>query len=461
MLISNKIKLMVAVTLAFWSHFIHADFELGMNYYNAGNFENAYKEFYEAARYGDHDAQNNIGVMYYRGEYQPKNITLSYAWMALAAQNEPATDTALHNKILAKMTEAEQKIAKEEFQKLLAEYGDAAIEEKLTPAFSGTSLDVKSQRAIKRVPPRYPDAMLQQRASGFVDMVFTIDKHGFTRDHTPTYSVSTSFTKAAITALRQFQFEPMKVNGKPVDVNGMRMRFTFEIQGNSYSKSKLEKTIVDMREKAESGSDKDKLGYAYFLELLPSFASDYKIDDNPNKWYVEAANQGNGVASYFLGRNILYGNMCTQDSAQSMGWLLKAAKSGVVDAQYMLAIESFSGARFEKNEDKAFYWLTRSATTSPSAKLRYAWILATHPNTKRRDGKLANQYLSQIAKNHLDRQTYLRTHAAVAAENGDFRKAIKWQKQALKDAQELDLPDEYLQQQLASYSAQKPWREEI
>ena len=146
----------------------------------------------------------------------------------------------------------------------------------------------------------------------------------------------------------------MKINNKPVAANGFRTRFTFEMKGTSYDKRKLDKVIAEQRKKAEGGSESDKLGFAYFLEAVPSFASDYKLNDNPNQWYIEAANQGSGVASYFLGRNVLYGNMCTQDSSQSMGWLLKAAKAGVTDAQYMLAIESFSGARFEKNEDKGF-----------------------------------------------------------------------------------------------------------
>jgi TPR repeat protein len=109
-----------------------------------------------------------------------------------------------------------------------------------------------------------------------------------------------------------------------------------------------------------------------------------------------------------------------------MGWLLKAAKAGVTDAQYMLAIESFSGARFEKNEDKGFYWLARAANANKAAKIRYAWILATHPDTKRRNGKLASEYLKGVDKNYLDKQSFYQTQAAVAAENNDFKQAVKW-----------------------------------
>lgn len=457
----NTILCITTLALSLWGSICHADFELGVNYYEAGEFEQAHKEFYQAAQYGDHDAQLNLGAMYYRGEYHPKDPVKAYAWMALAAQNPSISEDALHTKILAKLSATQQTQAKTEYQELFAQYGNAAIEKKLTPVFSGTSLAVKSQRAIKRVPPAYPLSMLQQRASGFVDMTFTIDKHGLTRDHIATYSVSKAFEKAAINALRQFQFEPMTVNGKAVDVNGLRMRFNFSMEGVKYNKHKLDKEIIAMREKAQTGSNSDKFGFAYFLELVPSFASDYPLSENPNEWYTQAAHQGNSAASYFLGRNILYGNMCTQDNHQSMGWLLKAAKAGISDAQYMLAIESFSGARFEKDESKGFYWLARAATVSPSAKLRHAWVLSTHPDSKYRDAKMAREYLTQIDKNYLDRQTYLQTQAAVAAENGDFKQAVKWQQQALKDAKKMQLPNQHLQQQLASYSAKKPWREEI
>jgi uncharacterized protein len=438
-----------------------ADFELGMSYYEAKIFEKAYKEFYEAAQYGDYDAQNNVGAMYYRGEHVEKNVVMAYAWMALAAQSEAYKTEATHTKIYARMSDIDKKRADEEYKKLFNQYSDASIEKKLTPAFTGGSINAKKQRAIKSVAPQYPSSMLNQGKSGFVDTIYTIDKNGTTRDHIVTYASTKAFEEVALQALRKFQYEPMTVNNKSVDVNGIKNRFVFEISGTEYDNKKLKKMIDEKRSKAQTGTNQDKLGFAYFLEAVPSVVKDYQLTDNPNEWYVSAATQGSGAASYFLGRNILYGNMCTQDNTQSMGWLLKAAKAGISDAQYMLAIESFSGARFEKNEEKGFYWLKRAAQSSLAAKLRYAWILTTHPDAKYRNGTLATEQIETIEKNYTDKQTYYKTKAAVAAENGDFKAAIKWQKAALEDATELALPLNNLEQQLASYTAQKPWREEI
>lgn len=443
---------------------VFADFDLGLEYYEKKDFENAYKKFLEAAKYGDYDAQSNVGAMHYRGEHVAKDIPTAYAWMALSAQattHNEANETPVHKKIYARMNDADKKRANEIYEKLYAQYNDTAIEHRLTPVFTGQSLSTKNHRALKKVAPEYPNDMLREGKVGFVDMVFTIDKNGITRDHLTHYTPSKSFEKATIKALRQFQYEPMMVNGKPVAVTGVKNRFHFSIEGSTYDKRKLTKVLGEMREKAEIGTGSDKLQYAYFLEVVPSFAKDYELSDNPNEWYVSAANQGSSAASYFLGRNILYGNMCSQDSNQSMGWLLKAAKAGVTDAQYMLATESFTGARYEKDEAKGFYWLARAAELNNPAKVRYAWILATHPDQSKRNGKLASQYLNQIDKGYADKQSYYQTHAAVAAENGDFNNAIKWQKEALDDAKELELPLHILEQQLASYTNKKPWREEI
>jgi uncharacterized protein len=439
----------------------HADFTMGANHYAQGHYDKAFNEFMAAAEYGDHDSQQNIGAMYYRGEHVAKDIPTAYAWMALAAQSPSIKQKGIHSKILSKLDENDKKIALKRYLELEKKYGDEAIKFKLTPTFIGKSAGLQDRRAIKRVIPEYPLDMVRVGKTGFVDIVFTIDKYGYTRDHIVYYSPSKSFEKKAVEALRKFQYEPSKINNKPIDINGYKIRHNFLFSERKVDDAELTNIVDEMREKAQSGKAIDQLAFAYFLEAVPSFAKDYKFVDNPNEWYINAANNGNGAASYFLGRNILYGNMCEQDPIQSMAWLLKAAKQGITDAQYMLALEAFSGAHFEKNEEKAFYWLKQAATSNAPAKVRLAWILATHPDAARRSGSLASAYIDAVTDDYIDKQNYFQTKAAVAAENGDFKTAIKWQKKAKKDAKNLELPLGIVEQQLASYLAQKPWREEI
>lgn len=439
----------------------HADFDLGTTYYEQGNFENAYKEFLEAANYGDHDAQNNIGAMYYRGEFLPKDKISGYAWMMLATQSKSHLDSGVYLKVYNKLNDEEKKSADEKYKALFNEYSDQAIQNKLTPQLSANLITVKNQRLLKIFRPAYPEELERGGKSGFADVIFTIDKNGITRDQMVYYSAEKAFGNAALNALRRFQYEPLKVNGQAVDVAGIKMRFVFSMDGTEYNLKKLNKVVDAEREKAKTGSSKDKFSFAYFLESIPSYVKDYKLVDNPNEWYTNAANDGNNSAAYFLGRNILYGNMCTANSNQSMGWLLKAAKAGITEAEYLLAIESFSGAKFEKNEDKGFYWLGKAATGNKFARVKYAWILATHPDAKYRNAKLAQELLSRIEEDYIDKQSLYQTQAAVAAETGNFDVAIKWQKKALEDATELELPATQVEQRLASYTNNTAWREPI
>jgi uncharacterized protein len=154
--------------------------------------------------------------------------------------------------------------------------------------------------------------------------------------------------------------------------------------------------------------------------------------------------------------------MCTSDSRQSMGWLLKAAHQNMTNAQYTLALEAFSGANFEKDQIKGFYWLRKAAQLNQAAQLQLAWILSTHPDAQVRNLAEAETSLAKVKeKNCIDKQTFYQTHAALAAEKGDFSKALKWAKKALKDAEKLKLPLTRIESHIASYQAKKPWREAI
>jgi tetratricopeptide (TPR) repeat protein len=87
-----------------------------------------------------------------------------------------------------------------------------------------------------------------------------------------------------------------------------------------------------------------------------------------------------------------------------------------------------------------------------------AWVLATSPNDKLRDGKRAIALATLACKETNYQQAHiLSTLAAAYAETGDFRSATEWSEKAVqrgKDDQKAALAKE-----LASYKAGKPWRE--
>lgn len=60
-------------------------FDEGAASYRIGNYNGAFKEWAEAARQGNADAQYNLGCMFVRGEGVPPNATMGREWLQRAA----------------------------------------------------------------------------------------------------------------------------------------------------------------------------------------------------------------------------------------------------------------------------------------------------------------------------------------------------------------------------------------
>jgi TonB family protein len=441
-----------------------AEFELGLKYYEEKNFEKAYREFNQAAKFGDFSAQYNLGVMYYKGQSVKQDIFTGYAWLALAAQDAEYKERGLHTQIYNAFSADQKNQADRVYQEIFAQFNSATIERNLTPSYSGASPLSSQLRPIKNVYPAYPRSMLRVEKMGWVDVLYTVEKDGTTRDHVVYASTHENFSDSVVSALRKWQYEPATIAGKAVAVHGVKIRFMFILDDAKFDERKIASLLAEKREKAISGDANAQFLYAYYLDVLPSFTKytpKADSEENPNKWYLKAAENGSAISSFFLGKNVLYGNMCAPDANKSTAWLLRASKN-VVDAQYLLALELLSGSRLQKNEEQALYWLNKAvsgnSTGNSAAKLRLAWILSTHPDQDQRNGPLAQQYVLSVDQNYRDKQTYYETAAAVAAENADFDEAAKWQEKVLDDATSLELPLENIRAQLNAYRSKQPLR---
>jgi TPR repeat protein len=431
---------LILVAASLTSKMSQADFNLGLEYYNQKKFDKAFKEFEEASHFADHDAQFNLGVMYLRGEFVPKDLVQAYAWLRMAAQSDTYEQKGTYKKIFEKLDVQKKALAEKFYQQYFAEFSDQTVSEKLQPVLASNKI-VKTYRPIKKPIPQYPKkAFLTNNNLGVVDVIFTIDKDGSTRDHVVFGSPSEIFKSVALENLRATVYETAKVNNQPVTANGVRQRFIFSLHDVKLDNKEIKKQIEKLKQQANN-DPAATFNYGYYLEMLSYFTKEIEIDENPNQLYLSSAQKGFHAASYLLGNNLLKGNRCEVNYMQSSAWLMKAAQNDLSDAQYLLAMESFSGMQLEKDDDKGFYWLKRAAETSDIARLRLAWILSTHPDSQYRDAQLATSHFEKVNTKHHDKQ------------------AIKWQKQAIKDAEKLELPLETVNTQLASYQAKQPWRE--
>jgi tetratricopeptide (TPR) repeat protein len=89
-----------------------------------------------------------------------------------------------------------------------------------------------------------------------------------------------------------------------------------------------------------------------------------------------------------------------------------------------------------------------------------AWLLATSPDDALRDGKRAIELANKACEETKWEQAHIiSTLAAGYAETGDFETARKYSKQAVETGVETPEVKGQLEKELASYEAEKPWRE--
>ena len=91
----------------------------------------------------------------------------------------------------------------------------------------------------------------------------------------------------------------------------------------------------------------------------------------------------------------------------------------------------------------------------------FAWVLATCPEERLRDGRAALEYALKACALDGKKAYYLGTLAAAYAEVGDFARAVEWQQKALDlRVGYSDKDVEKARQRLALYQDAKPYRED-
>jgi protein TonB len=82
---------------------------------------------------------------------------------------------------------------------------------------------------VRTVPPEYPAAMRDQRASGVVTVNCLVDEKGNVTDSHVEKSTNEAFEKSALDAVKRWKFKPARQDGAAVPIRvSIPVRFVFE-----------------------------------------------------------------------------------------------------------------------------------------------------------------------------------------------------------------------------------------
>ena len=84
---------------------------------------------------------------------------------------------------------------------------------------------------LRHVRPTYPERALQRGIEGHVLMEFTVTEDGSVTNQNVLESEPAGiFDRVALEASTRFEYKPRIVDGSPVETEGVRYKFTFELE---------------------------------------------------------------------------------------------------------------------------------------------------------------------------------------------------------------------------------------
>jgi TPR repeat protein len=446
-------------------------FNEGMKAHETGDFAKAKLVFDQLAQLGHPPSQFQLAAMYYLGKGGDKDLVKAYGWFSLAEDSGRKDAKKIRDAIYKGLSLAEQKDAARFRDSLFGSYGWKALNATLIPVIMDSNDDYSHVEWIEGPKPNFPRMMANYEQEGWVDLEFTVSKEGYVRD---LYVVETShkrFVDFTTRAQRSHKYTPPLVDGRSSEIHGKKIRWLFKMLDNTGKfgstdaeltyKRKLKELAASLLEKANTGDPYHQYVYGYLMSTHPDME---RISHSEMAlWYLKSAQGGVMPAQYELGLSLLYGRGSVADLEKAIKWLTLSAKSNYPRAQLLLGRVLLGLRDNPESAQQASFWLNKAAENNfPPGIMAAAWLQATSGDEKLRNPANALKLVLPAYEDYIDQVTALETMAAAYAANGDFKKAVKFQKEAIQEAKNLGWnPPPPMQHRLSAYKDSKAWYEPV
>lgn len=455
---------LAAVLAAIPSRSAAAEFKEGVAAHSAGDFARARVVFMDLAALADGPSQYNLGAMALRGEGAPADRGAAAGWMISARQNAHDPTPRAVDDLVAKLAPAER----EATDRIVAQYGRAALEERVLPrdAFASArpppSPSIVPPRLVSGPTPQYPNNVLSEGKQAIVLVRSVLGEDGHPRDAQVVLSIPSvseggrPFVDSAFHALLARRYEPARLDGRPIAVS-YNVRLAFQLRG---SDGILKPDMILAARAAAADGDPRAQFLAGVVGIAtrprPAAAGAPWLDRSAEERQILAAAQaGVAEAQLFVGRRALRSSPAAE-RAKALPWLERAFASGVAGARasYGLAL-LLSG---EPDLVRARPLLDHAAATDdvPNAR-RAVTLLACSEDAGLRAPDLALAIARRLSVDDPDPLT-AEAIAAARASSGDFRGAADAERDALKRAKKLGWNVTAMQARLDGYAAEKQCR---
>jgi uncharacterized protein len=396
----------------------------------------AFELYRELAELGHPLAQENLAAMYVNGEGVKRDNVLGYAWAKLALQNG-AGETA--RSIVEQIEPHLKDAARARIADVHARFGDEALQRNLLPrqtAFAPKDGVTPGCKMRSPVDPDkfYPPTAREKRIGGTV----VIDARVLPDGSAPLPRVVYSFPPGAFDAPARAValgsgYSPQMENGVAVPCTmRFRVKFRHVAASEQFTDEASIQMLAELKAKAAGDDPNSQLLYSLIMMVRPAPDPDPELS---SRWLLRAAQAGLPAAQYLVGEKFVSAFGWGPEEEKAARWLEMAGNRGSGEASTALASYLLRPTHDTATRDRGFTWMQRAAESGHfEGRLFFAALLASWPDSSRRDPARALSLLDELEKEFEYDPLSFEIRAAALAAQGKFEEATAAQKRAFSKA---------------------------